>query len=52
MQATGWFESNYVKLNQERCHKKFFWKLLGIIIDRNLRFDEYTWIDAKRLVEN
>ena len=58
-----WFESNYMKLNQDECHfllsehkHEIIWanigltkiwegrkqKLLGIIIGRNLRFDEYV----------
>ena len=63
MLAIEWFESNYMKLNQDKCHfllsehkYEMIWanigqtkiwesrkqKLLGIIIDRNLRFDEYV----------
>ena len=73
MLATEWFESNYVKLNQDKYHflmsghkHEMVWanigqakiwesrkqKLLGIITDRNLRFGEYVWINAKRLVES
>ena len=59
--AIEWFESNYMKLNQDKSHLLLsghkhevfakighskIWenctqKLLGIIIDRNLKFDEY-----------
>ena len=61
MLAIEWFESNYVKLNQDKLHfllydykhevmfakigHKEIWescvqKLLRIIIDQNLKFDE------------
>ena len=67
--AIEWFESNYMKLNQDKCHfllsghkhKVMFakighskiWenctqKLLGIIIDRNLKFDEYILTQCKK----
>ena len=60
--AIEWFESNYIKLNQDKCHFLFsghkyealfvnvgatkIWeskqqKLLGILTDRDLKFDEY-----------
>ena len=69
MLATEWLESNYMKLNQYKCHfllsghkHKMIWanigqtkiwesrkqKLLGIIIDRNLRFDEYVLNQCKK----
>ena len=71
--AIEWFERNYMKLNQDKCHfllsghkHEMIWanigqakiwesikqKLLGIIIDRNLRFDEYVLNNAKRQVES
>ena len=61
--AIEWFESNYMMLNQDKCHFLFsghkyetlfvnvgetkFWeskqqKLLGILIDRDLKFDKYV----------
>ena len=64
-----WFESNYMKLNQDTCHfllsghkhevmfakirHSKIWenctqKLLRIIIDRNLKFDEYVLTQCKR----
>ena len=67
--AIEWFESNYMKLNQDKCHfllsghkHEMIWanigqtkiwesrkqKLLGIIIDRNLRFDEYVLNQCKK----
>ena len=69
MLATEWFESNYMKLNPNKCHfllsghkDEMLWvnigqskiwesrkqKLLGIIIDRNLRFDEYILNQCKK----
>ena len=63
MLATEWFESNYMKLSNEKCHLllsgykyEVMWanigrcqiwesteqQLLGVIIDRNMKFDEYT----------
>ena len=69
MLAIEWFESNYMKLNQDKCHfllsghkHEMIWanigqtkiwesrkqKLLGIIIDRNLRFDEYVLNQCKK----
>ena len=63
------FESNYMKLNQDKCHfllsghkhevmfakigHSKIWgncmqKLLGIIIDRNLKFDEYIQIQCEK----
>ena len=62
--AVEWFENNFMKLNQDRCHllvsghkHETVWakigkrkilesnkqKLLGVIIDRNLNFDEYVF---------
>ena len=70
MLAIEWFESNYMKLNQDKCHfllsghkHEMIWanigqtkiweirkqKLLGIIIDRNLRFDEYILNQCKKV---
>ena len=67
--ATEWFESNYVMLNQDKCHFLFsrhkcetlfvyvgktkIWKgkqqkLLGILIDRDLKFDEYVLSKCKK----
>ena len=69
MLAIEWFESNYMKLNQDNCHfllsghkhEAMFSKiryskiwenctqeLLGIIIDRNLKFDEYILKQCKK----
>ena len=63
------FESNYMKLNQDKCHFLFprhkyetlfvnvgetkIWeskqqKLLGILIDRDLKFDEYVLLQCKK----
>ena len=63
------FESNYMKLNQDKCHfllsdhkhevmfakirHSKIWescaqKLLGIIIDQNLKFDEYILPHCKK----
>ena len=62
--AVEWFESNFMKLNQDKCyllvsgHKhETVWakigetkiwesnkqKMLGVVIDRNLNFDEYVF---------
>ena len=67
--AIEWFESNYIKLNQDKFHfllsghkhevmfakigHSKIWgnctqKLLGIIIDRNLKFDEYIPTQCKK----
>ena len=67
--AIEWFESNYMMLNQDKCHFLFsghkyetlfvnvgetkFWeskqqKLLGILIDRDLKFDKYVSINMYR----
>ena len=69
MIAIYWFESNYMKLNQDESHfllsghiHKMIWasiekikvwenrgqKLLGIIIDRNLDFDEHILSQCKK----
>ena len=61
--AVEWFENNFMKLNQDKCHllvsghkheavwakvsETKIWesnkqKLLGVVIDRNLNFDEYV----------
>ena len=41
------FENNFIKLNQDKCHLKYlgeqFKKMLGVVIDRNLNFDEYAF---------
>ena len=68
--VTEWFESNYMKLNQDKCHfllsghkHEMIWanigqtkiwesrkqKLLGIIIDRDLRFDEYVLNQCRKV---
>ena len=73
MLAIEWFESNYMRLNQGKCHfllsghnhemvwtnigKTKIWefrkkKLLGIIIDRNLSFDEYVLNQCKKAGRN
>ena len=67
--AIKWFESNYMKLNQDNCHFLFsgykyetlfvnvgetkIWerkqqKLLGILIDRDLKFDENVLSQCKK----
>ena len=67
--AIEWFESNYMMLNQDKCHFLFSghkyetlfvnlgetkaWeskqqKLLGILIDRDLKFDEYVLLQCKK----
>ena len=67
--AIEWFESNYMKLNQDKYHflfsghkyEKLFvnvvetkiWeskqqKLLGVLIDRDLKFDEYVLSQCKK----
>ena len=67
--AIKWFESNYMKLNQDKCHFLFsghkyetlfvnvgetkIWdskqqKLLGVLIDRDLKFDEYVLSQCKK----
>ena len=69
MLAIEWCESNYMKLNQDKCHLLLsgnkhevmfakiehskIWescaqKLLGIIIDRNLKFDKYILRQCKK----
>ena len=67
--AIEWFESNYIKLNQDKCHFLFsghkyealfvdvgatkIWeskqqKLLGILTDRDLKFDEYIFSQCNK----
>ena len=62
--AAEWFENNFMKLNQDKCHllvsghkhetvlakigEKKIWesnkqKMFGVVIDRNLNFDEYVF---------
>ena len=69
MLATEWSESNYTKLNQDKCNlllsghkhemilanitqdksgKSRKQKLLGTIIERNLRFDEHVLSQWKK----
>ena len=61
--AVGWFETNYIKLNTNKCHllisgnaneqmwakldRDIVWesndvKLLGITLDKNLKFDKHV----------
>ena len=67
--AIEWFESNYMKLNEDKCHLlvaghryETLWadigntriweskseKLLGVVIDRNLNFDDYVFTLCKK----
>ena len=67
--AIEWFESNYMKLNEDKCHllvaghrhetlwanigDTWIWeskneKLLGVVIDRNLDFDDYVFTLCKK----
>ena len=67
--AIEWFQANYKKLNEEKCHlltsghkhellwtnigRSTIWeiekqKLLGIVIDWNLRFEEYISSQRKK----
>ena len=59
--AIEWFESNYMKLNEDKCHfllsghkhevmfaKIGHSKIWEIIIDRNLKFDEYILTQCKK----
>ena len=67
--AIEWFESNYMMLNQDKCHFLFsghkyetlfvnvgetkIWdskqqKLLGVLIDRDLKLDEYVLSQCKK----
>ena len=67
--AIEWFENNYMKLNEDKCHflisghkhetvfadigESKIWesksqKLLGITIDKNLRFDEHILTQCKK----
>ena len=67
--AVEWFENNFMKLNQDKCHllvsghkhetvwakigETMIWecnkqKLLGVVIDRNLNFDEYVFDLCKK----
>ena len=67
--AVEWFENNFMKLNQEKCHllvsghkhetvwakigETKIWesnkqKLLGVVIDRNLNFDECVFDLCKK----
>ena len=69
--AIEWFKSNYMKLNQNKCHLlvsgykyKNIWiqigevkiwesskqKLLGVVIDRDLSFNEYVSSLCKKAV--
>ena len=69
MLAIEWFEYNYMKLNNDKCHlllsgckHEVLWsnigqsqvweskeqKLLGVIIDRDMKFDEYIQIQCKK----
>ena len=66
--AVEWFESNYMKMNQDKCHLLYsghkyetfvnvgetkIWeskqkKLLGILTDRDLKFNEYVLSQCKK----
>ena len=67
--AVEWFENNFMKLNQDKCHllvsghkhetvwakigETKIWestkqKLFGVVIDRNLNFDEYFFDLSKK----
>ena len=67
--AIEWFQSNYMMLNQDKCHFLFsghkyetlfvtvgetkIWesknqKLLGVLIDSDLKFDEYVLPQCKK----
>ena len=67
--AVEWFENNFMRLNQDKCHLLVFgqkhetvwvkigetkiWesnkeKLLGVVIDINLNFDEYVFDLSKK----
>ena len=67
--AVEWFENNFMKLNQDKCHllvsghkhetvwakigETKIWesnkqKFLGVVIDRNLNFDEYVFDLCKK----
>jgi len=67
--AIEWFESNYMKLNEDKCHllvagnrHESLWamigetkiweskseKLLGVVIDKNLNFDDYVFTLCKK----
>ena len=71
--AIEWFQANYMKLNEEKCHllisghkHELLWanisrskiwgsekqKLLGIVKDWNLHFDEYILSQCKKLAES
>ena len=68
MLAIEWFESNYMKLNGDKCHlllsgykHEVMWTNIGqsqiwkskkqkrlvVIIDRDMKFDEYILIQCK-----
>ena len=70
--AVEWFENNFIKLNQDKCHLLVFgrkhetvwakigetkiWesnkqKLLRVVINRNLNFDEYVFDLCKKAGE-
>ena len=70
MSAIIWFEANYMKLNQDKCHfllvghtperlwvkvgENIIWesdeeKLLGLIIDKNLKFSEHISTICKKV---
>ena len=69
MLATEWFETNYMKLNDDKCHlllsgykhevmranigQSQIWegkeqKPLGVIIDRDMKFDKHILIQCKK----
>ena len=70
--AIEWFESNYMMLNQDKCHfllsghkyetlfvnigETKVWEskqqnLLGVLIDRDLKFDGYALSQCKKAVK-
>ena len=73
MSAIEWFESNYMKLNEDKCHillseykyemmfaksgRSRNWesetqKLLGVTIDKDLKFSEYLVKQCKKAGQN
>ena len=66
--AIEWFESNYMKLNEDKCHfiisgykhemfakigeSRIWKKLLGVTIDKNLKFKEHILNQYKKQEKN
>ena len=55
--AVEWFESNYMKLNEGKCHfiigESRIWekgqkKLIGVTIDKNIKFKEHILKQCKK----